>query len=180
MPDRGAPRGRGAAPRTCPSTRGASPLLAAAPRPRLADIMAAQSVEEQAVLSDEALARADAGGFAARRRASEACGKLRGLAVTNPKRIAAIPDMPAMAEVLPGFELVGWYGVAAPAKLPKPILTRLHAEVVKIMQVPDIRDRILADGSEVVVNSPEEFRKYMHADLAKWAKLVKESGAKLE
>ena len=81
---------------------------------------------------------------------------------------------------LPGFELVGWYGIAAPAKLPKPILTRLHAEVVKIMQVPDIRDRILADGSEVVVNSPEEFRKYMHADLAKWAKLVKESGAKLE
>ncbi len=107
-------------------------------------------------------------------------GKLRGLAVTNPKRIAAIPDLPAMAEVLPGFELVGWYGSAAPAKLPKPILMRLHAEIVKIMQVPDIRDRILADGSEVVVNSPEEFRKYMHADLAKWAKLVKESGAKLE
>jgi tripartite-type tricarboxylate transporter receptor subunit TctC len=107
-------------------------------------------------------------------------GKLRGLAVTNPKRIAAIPDMPAMAEVLPGFELVGWYGIAAPARLPKPILTRLHAEIVKIMQAPDIRDRIVADGSEVVVNTPEEFLKYMHADLAKWAKLVKDSGAKLE
>ena len=107
-------------------------------------------------------------------------GKLRGLAVTNPKRIAAIPDLPAMAEVLPGFELVGWYGMAAPAKLPKPILARLHDEIVKIMQAPDIRDRILADGSEVVVNTPEEFRKYMLADLAKWAKLVKESGAKLE
>jgi len=107
-------------------------------------------------------------------------GKLRGLAVTNPKRIAAIPELPAMAEVLPGFELVGWYGFAAPAKLPKPILARLHAEVVKIMQAPDIRDRIAADGSEVVVNSPEEFRKYMHADLVKWAKLVRDSGAKLE
>ncbi len=107
-------------------------------------------------------------------------GKLRGLAVTNPKRIAAIPDLPAVAEVLPGFELVGWYGVAAPAKLPKPILTRLHAEIVRIMQAPDIRDRIVADGSEVVVNTPEEFLKYMHADLAKWAKLVKDSGAKLE
>ncbi len=107
-------------------------------------------------------------------------GKLRGLAVTNPKRIAAIPELPAMAEVLPGFELVGWYGFAGPAKLPKPILARLHAEVVKIMQAPDIRDRIAADGSEVVVNSPEEFRKYMHADLVKWAKLVRDSGAKLE
>ena len=107
-------------------------------------------------------------------------GKLRGLAVTNPKRIAAIPELPAMAEVLPGFELVGWYGFAAPAKLPKPILARLHAEVVKIMQAPDIRDRISADGSEVVVNSPEEFRKYMHADLVKWAKLARDSGAKLE
>ena len=70
--------------------------------------------------------------------------------------------------------------MAAPAKLPKPILARLHDEIVKIMQAPDIRDRILADGSEVVVNTPEEFRKYMLADLAKWAKLVKESGAKLE
>ncbi len=106
-------------------------------------------------------------------------GKLRGIAVTNPKRIAAIPDLPAMAEVLPGFEIVGWYGVAAPAKLPKPILARLHAEIVKIMQAPDIRERILADGSEPVVNTPEEFRQYMLADLAKWAKLVKESGAKL-
>ena len=107
-------------------------------------------------------------------------GKLRALAVTNPKRIAALPDLPAVAEVLPGFELVGWYGIAGPAKLPKPILTRLHDEIVKIMQEPDIRQRILADGSEPVVNSPEEFRKFMLADLAKWAKLVKESGAKLE
>jgi tripartite-type tricarboxylate transporter receptor subunit TctC len=107
-------------------------------------------------------------------------GKLRGLAVTNPKRIAAIPDLPAVSEVLPGFELVGWYGTAAPANLPKPILMRLHAEIVKIVQSPDIRERILADGSEPVTNSPEEFRKYMLADLAKWAKLVKESGAKLE
>ena len=63
-------------------------------------------------------------------------GKLRGLAVTNPKRIAAIPDLPAVAEVLPGFEIVGWYGIAAPAKLPKPILMRLHAEIVKIIQDP--------------------------------------------
>ena len=107
-------------------------------------------------------------------------GKLRGLAVTNPKRVGALPDLPAVAEVLPGFEIVGWYGVVAPAKLPKPILTRLHTEIIKILNQPDIRERILADGSEPVGSSPEDFRKYMLADLVKWAKLVKESGAKLE
>jgi len=107
-------------------------------------------------------------------------GKLRGLAVTNPKRVGALPDLPAVAEALPGFEVVGWYGIAAPAKLPKPILTRLHTEIIKILNQPDIRARILADGSEPVGSSPEDFRKYMLADLVKWAKLVKESGAKLE
>ena len=107
-------------------------------------------------------------------------GKLRGLAVTNPKRVAASPDIPAMAEVLPGFEVVGWYGIAAPAKLPKPILTVLHAEIIRIINQPDVRERILADGSEPVGSSPEEFRRYMLADLAKWAKFVKESGAKFD
>ncbi len=106
-------------------------------------------------------------------------GKLRGLAVTAPKRLAALPDIPAMAEVLPGFEIVGWYGVVGPAKMPKPIVTRLHEELVKILRQKDITDRILADGAEPVGNTPEEFRKYMLADVAKWTKLVKESGAKL-
>ena len=107
-------------------------------------------------------------------------GKLRGLAVTTPKRIAALPDLPAVAEALPGFEVVGWYGIIAPAKLPAPILAKLHAEIVKILNQPDIRERILSDGSEPVGNSPEEFARYMHADLVKWAKLVKETGAKLD
>jgi tripartite-type tricarboxylate transporter receptor subunit TctC len=106
-------------------------------------------------------------------------GKLRGIAVTTPKRLGALPDIPAMAEVLPGFEVVGWYGVIGPAKLPKPILTRLHDEIVKILKLPDVHERILADGAEPVGNTPEEFRKYMLADVAKWAKLVKQSGAKL-
>ena len=106
-------------------------------------------------------------------------GKLRGLAVTTPRRLGALPDIPAMAEVLPGFEVVGWYGVIGPAKLPKPIVTRLHDEIVKILKQPDVHERILADGSEPVGNTPEEFRKYMLADVTKWAKLVKESGAKL-
>jgi tripartite-type tricarboxylate transporter receptor subunit TctC len=107
-------------------------------------------------------------------------GKLRGLAVTAPKRLAAMPDMPAMAEVLPGFEIVGWYGVFGPAKMPKAIVTRLHDEIVKILQRPDVKDKLAEDGSEAVGNTPEEFRKFLDADVAKWAKLVKESGAKLD
>ena len=107
-------------------------------------------------------------------------GKLRALAVTTPQRLAALPELPAMAEALPGFEVVGWYGVIAPAGLPGPIVTRLHDELVKILNLPDVRERIVADGSEPVGNTPEEFRRFMRADLDKWAKLVKESGAKLD
>ncbi len=106
-------------------------------------------------------------------------GKLRGIAVTAPKRLAALPDVPAMAEALPGFEIVGWYGVFGPAKLPKPIVTRLHDEIVKILQRQDVRDIIAGDGAEPVGNTPEQFRKFLDADVAKWAKLVKDSGAKL-
>jgi tripartite-type tricarboxylate transporter receptor subunit TctC len=107
-------------------------------------------------------------------------GRLRALAVTSPKRIGALPDLPAMAEVLPGFEVVGWYGVIGPAKMPESVIAKLHAELVKILNSPDVRERIVLDGSEPVGNSPEAFRQFMLADAAKWAKLVKESGAKMD
>jgi tripartite-type tricarboxylate transporter receptor subunit TctC len=107
-------------------------------------------------------------------------GKLRAIAVTTPKRIPSLPDLPAVAEALPGFEVVGWYGVMGPAGLPAPVVTKLHDEFVKVLKRPDVHDRIVADGSEPAGTSPEEFRQFMLADLAKWAKLVKESGAKLD
>jgi tripartite-type tricarboxylate transporter receptor subunit TctC len=106
-------------------------------------------------------------------------GKLRALAVTTPKRIPVLPDLPAVAEALPGFEVVGWYGVIGPAGIPAPIVTRLHDEFIKALNRPEVHERIVADGSEPVGSAPEEFRQFMLADLAKWAKLVKESGAKL-
>ena len=106
-------------------------------------------------------------------------GNVRGLAVTNPKRLAAMPDLPAVAEAVPGFEVVGWYGVIGPAKMPAGLVSRLHKELVRVLNEPAIRDRIVADGSEPVGSSPEEFRRFMQADLVKWAKVVKESGAKL-
>ena len=107
-------------------------------------------------------------------------GKLRALAVTTPQRVAALPDIPAVAEAVPGYDFVGWYGVIGPAGLPGNIVTRLHEALLRVLAQPDVRERIVADGSEPVGNSPPEFREFMAADLAKWAKLVKESGAKLD
>ena len=107
-------------------------------------------------------------------------GRLRAIAVTTPQRLPSNPELPAMAEALPGFEVVGWYGVIGPANMPAPLVKRLHEELVKALNLPDVRSRIEGDGSQPVGSSPEEFRAFMHADLDKWAKLVKESGAKLD
>jgi tripartite-type tricarboxylate transporter receptor subunit TctC len=107
-------------------------------------------------------------------------GRLRAIAVTTPKRLPSNPELPAMAEALPGFEVVGWYGVIGPANLPQPIVKRLHEELVRALNQPDVKSRIESDGSEPVGSSPEEFRRFMRADMDKWAKLVKESGAKLD
>ncbi len=107
-------------------------------------------------------------------------GRLRALAVTSPRRIASLPDLPAVAEALPGFEVVGWYGIIGPARMPDAIVARLHAELVKILNMPDVRERIILDGSEPVGNTSEVFRQFMLADTAKWAKLVKETGAKMD
>lgn len=108
-------------------------------------------------------------------------GRLRALAVTSLKRVPALPDLPTVDEAgLKGFEIVGWYGVMAPPKLPKPIVARLHGEIVKFISEPDTQKRITADGSRPIGSTPEEFRRFLYADVAKWAKIVKESGATVD
>ena len=107
-------------------------------------------------------------------------GNLRAIAVTTPQRLPSMPDLPVVAEAVPGFEFGGWYGLLAPAGLPKSILTRLNQDVIAILAQPDVRERIMSDGSEPVGNEPESFRRYLLAAMAKWARLVKESGAKLD
>lgn len=105
-------------------------------------------------------------------------GKLRGIAVTTEKRIPSLPDIPAMNEVLPGFVIVGWYGLMGPANLPKPILTKIHADVATFVKSPEFVKRATADGATAVTNDPETFRQFMLADVKKWADVVKRSGAK--
>ncbi len=108
-------------------------------------------------------------------------GKLRPVAVTSLKRSPVVPELPTVAEAgYPGFETAAWQGLLGPAKLPDPILRRLNAEAAKAARDPEMKQRLLADGSEPVGNSPEEFRAWATAEIAKWAKVVKAIGVKVD
>ncbi len=108
-------------------------------------------------------------------------GKVRALAVTTAKRIPGYEDIPTVKESgLPDFEVVGWYGVMAPPKLPKPLLTRVYNELMKVLKEPVTNKRIVDLGGTPVGSDPETFRKFLLADMAKWADVVKKSGAKAD
>jgi tripartite-type tricarboxylate transporter receptor subunit TctC len=108
-------------------------------------------------------------------------GKLRALAVTTAVRSPAMPDLPTIAEAgVPGYDLSTWYGLWAPAGTPKDIVSKLSTEVAKILKTPDVRERLAALGSEPVGNSPDEFARFSHTEQVKWAKVVRESGAKVD
>ncbi len=108
-------------------------------------------------------------------------GKLKALAVTSAKRTPLCPDIPTVAESgLPGYEALSWFGMYGPAKTPKEIVTRVNAEVVKILHMPEIKKRFADLAAEPVGNSPEEFAAFLKSEMAKWAKVVKECGAHLD
>ncbi|MEO5843636.1 MAG: tripartite tricarboxylate transporter substrate binding protein [Caldimonas sp.] len=108
-------------------------------------------------------------------------GKLRALGVTSAKRSAAAPDIPTLAEQgLAGFEAVSWFALFAPAGTPKAFIDRLQGEVKKILASPDVARKLAEAGLEVVGSTPEELAAYQRAEIAKWAKVVKDSGATVE
>ena len=108
-------------------------------------------------------------------------GKLRALGVTSSRRSAQLPDVPTIAESgYPGFEVINWYGVLAPAGTPRPVITRLNSEITRIVKTPDTRDRLISYGLDVVTSSPEEYTAFRKADLSKWAKIVKDINLKYE
>jgi len=108
-------------------------------------------------------------------------GRIRPLAVTTAKRSASLPEVPTIAEAgLAGFDAPAWNGVLVPARTPRPVIAQLHAEIVKDLKLPDVLERITALGFEPVGNTPDEFGVFLKAELAKWAKVAKEIGAKAE
>ena len=108
-------------------------------------------------------------------------GKVRALALSGAKRSAALPDVPTMIESgLPGFEATSWYCVVAPAGTPKAIIDRLNAEIVKALNTPEMRQRLADDGAEVESSTPAELARFVHSEIAKWAKAAKDSGARID
>ena len=108
-------------------------------------------------------------------------GKLRPLAVTGAQRSPAVPEVPTIAESgFPGFEATAWYGVLAPAGTPKPVVIRLHDEIVRVLKMPDVKERLENVGFELVGGTPEAFGAYIKTEIQKWAKVVKASGIKAE
>ena len=108
-------------------------------------------------------------------------GKLRGLAISTPKRLAQLPDVPTFAEEgITGFDVANWYGVMAPAGTPRDVIAKLNADINKAMQVPDVRQRLEAVGTQLNEQSAAQFEAYMKAEVAKYAKLTKDIGVKVE
>jgi tripartite-type tricarboxylate transporter receptor subunit TctC len=108
-------------------------------------------------------------------------GKLRALAVANARRLTVLPDVPTMAEAgLPGIEATGWNGIFAPARTPLPVVRVVHQEVARTLNSPEIKDQIVSVGGEIGGDTPEEFAVFVHAEMAKWGKVIKDAGIRLE
>ncbi len=107
--------------------------------------------------------------------------KLRALGVTSAKRSSAVPDVPAIAEAgVPGYDAVQWYGVLAPAGTPKEIVARLSGEIARIMQLPEIKDRLAGEGADAVGSSPDRYAAFIKSEVTKWTKVIRDAGIKPE
>ena len=105
-------------------------------------------------------------------------GKIRVLAVTSPQRSPSLPEVPALAETIPGFAVTGWYGLVAPAGVPQPVLDRIHRSVVAVLADAELRQRLATDGALPIGSTPEEFRTFLARETATWAAVIKAAGVK--
>ena len=109
-----------------------------------------------------------------------ASGKIKALAVTNEKRIAALPDTPSISESIPGFGSTPWYGILAPAGTPAAIVDKLNAAIKTVLADKDVQDKLIKQGCEALQNTPQQFAALLKDDLATWEKIVKDSGARVD
>jgi tripartite-type tricarboxylate transporter receptor subunit TctC len=108
-------------------------------------------------------------------------GRLRGLAVTTTSRLPSLAELPTIAESgLEGYETITWFGFVAPAKTPQPIVTRLNAEIAKVLALPAVRQQFAVQGIETLGGTPEQFATYIREEIAKWARVIKLSGARAD
>jgi tripartite-type tricarboxylate transporter receptor subunit TctC len=108
-------------------------------------------------------------------------GRLRALAVTTVQRSASVPELPTVSEAgVPGFEAITWHGVVVPAATPRPLVERLNADIVKVLRMRDLRERLESLGAELAPGTPQDFADYIAREIPKWAKVVKDSGARAE
>lgn len=101
-------------------------------------------------------------------------GRLRALATTGLKRPAFLPNVPTVAETLPGFEVVNWFGMVLPAGTPRDVITRLNAEITKVLAMPEVREKLIAQGTDPVGGTPEAFGAFILSETAKWARIIKQ------
>lgn len=108
-------------------------------------------------------------------------GKIRALAVSSPRRAAAAPDIPTVAEAgVPGFEALSWFGLVAPAKTPTATVSKLAAETQRILKLPDVNERIVALGAQPVGGTPQEYAAFIKSEIQKWQKVIRSAGVKIE
>jgi len=107
-------------------------------------------------------------------------GKLVPIAVTSPKRLDVLPNVPAVAEIYPGFQVDNMYGLLAPRGTPPALVRKINSDAVAAMRLPEIQKRMAQDAFEIHANSPQEFERYLREEFTKWAKVIKASGAKVD
>ena len=107
-------------------------------------------------------------------------GRLRPLGVTTLKRAAVLPDVPAIAETLPGYEVINWWGIVAPAGTPQAAVGKINAELQHMLRETEVRERLAREGAEPVGNSPAEFAGFIRSEIAKWSKVVRDTGATID
>jgi len=107
-------------------------------------------------------------------------GKVRALAITSAERFPIIPEVPALSEMLPGFEVNAWWGLLVPAGTPPEVIGKLNEAIVKIVRKPNVHQRLVEQGYNSVASTPENFGAFIKSEIVKWGKVVKISGARLD